>query len=72
MVGVPDPYRGETVKAFVSIREDYEGRVTPEELITFCQQRMAAYKYPRLLEIVPEIPKTETGKFLKQALRRQW
>ena len=71
VVGVPDPYRGETVKAFVSIREDYEGSVTSEELIAFCQQRMAAYKYPRLLEIVSEIPKTATGKFLKQVLRSQ-
>ncbi len=65
VVGVPDTYRGETVKAFVALREP----VTPEELIEFCRARMAAYKYPRLVEIVDEVPKTTTGKFLRRSLR---
>ena len=69
VIGVPDPYRGETVKAFVAIKEDFQDNVTPEELIDFCKNRMAAYKYPRILEIVPEIPKTTTGKFLRRKLR---
>jgi len=42
VVGVPDEYRGETVKAFVSLGDDYRGKFTPEELIDFCRQRMAA------------------------------
>ncbi len=71
VIGVPDPYRGETVKAFVALKDDFEGRVTPEELIDFCKKRMAAYKYPRILEITPEIPKTTTGKFLRRALREK-
>jgi long-chain acyl-CoA synthetase len=69
VIGVPDPYRGETVKAFVALKDDYQGRITPEELIEFCRARMAAYKYPRIVEIVPEIPKTTTGKFLRRKLR---
>jgi long-chain acyl-CoA synthetase len=69
VVGVPDPYRGETVKAFVALKEGKEGTVTPEEIIAFCKARMAAYKYPRQVEIVPEIPKTLTGKFLRRSLR---
>ncbi len=69
VVGVPDPYRGETVKAFVALKEGMEGSVTPEEIISFCKSRMAAYKYPRQVEIVPEIPKTLTGKFLRRVLR---
>jgi long-chain acyl-CoA synthetase len=69
VVGVPDPYRGETVKAFVALKEGMEGSVTPEEIISFCKSRMAAYKYPRRVEIVPEIPKTLTGKFLRRVLR---
>ena len=69
VVGVPDDYRGETVKAYISLREDYEGEVSPDEFIEFCKQRMAAYKYPRIVEIMPEIPKTLTGKFLKRVLR---
>jgi long-chain acyl-CoA synthetase len=67
VVGVPDPYRGETVKAFVSLKA---GRTaTPEELIAYCQQKLAAYKYPRQLEILAEIPKTVTGKILRRELR---
>jgi len=69
VVGVPDEYRGETVKAFVALKEENEGTVTPEEIISFCKERMAAYKYPRQVEIVPEIPKTPTGKFLRRTLR---
>lgn len=71
VVGVPDPYRGETVKAFVALKPGMEGSVSAEELITFCKERMAAYKYPRQVEIVPEIPKTLTGKFLRRTLREK-
>jgi long-chain acyl-CoA synthetase len=69
VVGVPDAYRGETVKAFVALKAEYEGRVSPDELVAFCRHRMAAYKYPRQVEILPELPKTATGKFLRRALR---
>ncbi len=67
VVGVPDEYRGETVKAFVSLRPGTSA--TPEELITHCKARMAAYKYPREVEIMDDIPKTATGKLLRRALR---
>jgi long-chain acyl-CoA synthetase len=67
VVGVPDEYRGETVKAFVSLRP---GRTADEaELIAFCRARMAAYKYPRQVEFLDEIPKTVTGKLLRRELR---
>jgi long-chain acyl-CoA synthetase len=69
VVGVPDPYRGETVKAFVSFKAGQSAE--PEELIAFCKERMAAYKYPRQVEIVDEIPKTVTGKVLRRELRNQ-
>jgi long-chain acyl-CoA synthetase len=72
VVGVPDPYRGETVKAFVAIKEGMENRVSPEEIMAFCKERMAAYKYPRQVEIVSEIPKTLTGKFLRRTLREKY
>jgi len=71
VVGVPDPYRGETVKAFVALREEFKGRLSPEEIIAFCKERMAAYKYPRAVEFVEEVPKTLTGKFLRRALREK-
>jgi long-chain acyl-CoA synthetase len=67
VIGVPDEYRGETVKAFVSLRP---GRTADEaELIAFCKARMAAYKYPRQVEFLDEIPKTVTGKLLRRELR---
>ena len=67
VVGVPDEYRGETVKAFVSLKE---GRsADADELMAFCKERMAAYKYPRQVEILDEIPKTATGKILRRELR---
>jgi long-chain acyl-CoA synthetase len=67
VVGLPDPYRGETVKAYVSLREGFS--MEPQELIDFCRLRMAAYKYPREVEIVDVIPKTATGKILRRSLR---
>ncbi|MEA2383895.1 MAG: long-chain acyl-CoA synthetase [Solirubrobacteraceae bacterium] len=67
VVGVPDEYRGETVKAFVSLKD---GESADEgELIAFCKERMAAYKYPRQVEIIAEVPKTATGKILRRELR---
>ena len=71
VVGVPDLYRGETVKAFVTLTESYKGKTTPEELIEFCRDKMAAYKRPRVIEIIPEIPKTVSGKMLRRQLREE-
>jgi long-chain acyl-CoA synthetase len=71
VVGEPDPYRGETVKAFVALKEGMAASVTPEDIILFCKARMAAYKYPRKMEFVAEIPKTLTGKFLRRELREK-
>lgn len=68
VVGVADPYRGETVKAFVALKQGVTG-VTPQDLIDFCKQNMAAYKYPRLVELLDELPKTVTGKILRRELR---
>jgi len=67
VVGVPDEYRGETVKAFVSVRPGLE--VTEQELIDYCRSNMAAYKYPRSVEFIDELPKTTTGKILRRELR---
>ncbi len=67
VIGVPDEYRGETVKAFVSLKPGTSA--APEEIIEFCKSKIAAYKYPRQVEIVDEVPKTVTGKFLRRVLR---
>lgn len=67
VVGVPDPYRGETVRAYVSLRPGTS--VEPGELGTYCKERLAAYKYPREVEILAELPKTASGKILRRELR---
>jgi long-chain acyl-CoA synthetase len=66
VVGVPDPYRGETVKAFIVLKEG--GQATAEEIEAFCRQHLAAYKVPRLVEFRSELPKTIVGKVLRRLL----
>jgi long-chain acyl-CoA synthetase len=67
VVGVPDAYRGETVKAYVSLKPGHT--TAPAELVAFCRERLAAYKYPREVELLDELPKTATGKILRRDLR---
>ncbi|MFC6130978.1 class I adenylate-forming enzyme family protein [Streptomyces spororaveus] len=67
VVGVPDAYRGESVKAYVSLRPGTS--VEPAELAAHCAERIAAYKYPRQVEILPVLPKTTSGKILRRELR---
>uniref|UniRef100_A0A7C3MAY6 Long-chain fatty acid--CoA ligase n=1 Tax=Archaeoglobus fulgidus TaxID=2234 RepID=A0A7C3MAY6_ARCFL len=69
VVGVPDPYRGETVKAFIVLKPEYKGKVTEQEIIQFCKERLAAYKVPRLVEFRDELPKSAVGKILRRILR---
>ncbi|GAA0671738.1 hypothetical protein GCM10010193_25010 [Kitasatospora atroaurantiaca] len=69
VVGVPDTYRGETVKAYVSLRPGTDP--DPQELLAYCKERMAAYKYPREIEVLDELPKTVSGKILRRELRSQ-
>lgn len=67
VIGVPDPYRGETVKAFIVPRAGEE--LDEEEIIGFCRERLAAYKVPRLIEFRDSLPKSAVGKVLKRELR---
>ncbi|HWM40699.1 MAG TPA: AMP-binding protein [Streptomyces sp.] len=67
VVGVSDAYRGESVKAYVSLRPD--APAGPAELISHCKERLAAYKYPREIEILTDLPKTTSGKILRRELR---
>jgi acyl-CoA synthetase (AMP-forming)/AMP-acid ligase II len=69
VIGVPDPHRGENIKAFIILRPQYKGQVTDKEMIAWAKNKMAAYKYPRIVEFVDELPKTGSGKILKRALR---
>lgn len=69
VIGVPDPYRGETVKAFIVPRAGEE--LNKEEIIAFCRERLAAYKVPKLIEFRDSLPKTAVGKILKRELREE-
>ncbi len=67
VVGIPNGYRSETVKAYISLRPGADE--DPDALAAYCKERLAAYKYPRHVEILPELPKTASGKILRRELR---
>jgi long-chain acyl-CoA synthetase len=67
VVGVPHQSHGEEVKAFIIRKQG--ARITEEELIGWCKENMAAYKYPRLIEFRDSLPMTATGKILKRELK---
>jgi long-chain acyl-CoA synthetase len=66
VAGVPDAYRGETVKAYVVLRPGETA--TADEIIAFCAERLAPYKVPKQVEFRSELPKTQVGKFLRRVL----
>jgi long-chain acyl-CoA synthetase len=68
VIGIPDPYRGETVKAFVVLKPGQEA--TEDELRTFCRSQLTAYKVPTSIEFRPELPKSGVGKVLRKMLRQ--
>jgi long-chain acyl-CoA synthetase len=71
VVGVLDKRLGEEVKAYVSLKEDGSSRPSEDDLRAFCKERLAASKYPRLYEILADLPKGSTGKILRKDLRAQ-
>jgi len=68
VIGVPHSSHGEEVKAVIARRPGHES-ATAEEIIDFCRQHLAAYKYPRIVEFRAALPKGPTGKILKRELR---
>ncbi|GLV47568.1 long-chain-fatty-acid--CoA ligase [Thermus sp. LT1-2-5] len=71
VVGVPDPYRGETVAAFLVLKPEYRGKVTEKDIEAFCRKHLAAYKVPRILEFRESLPKSSVGKILKRELTKE-
>jgi long-chain acyl-CoA synthetase len=69
VVGVPHERYGEEIRAVVSLKPNCT--TTAEQIIDYCRERVSAYKYPRLVEILDDLPKGPTGKILKRALRGQ-
>jgi long-chain acyl-CoA synthetase len=68
VLGIPDDYRGEVVKACVVLKEEHRGRVTGEELRQFCRERLTPYKTPRVVELRAELPMTASGKLRREQL----
>ena len=69
VLGVPDPYRGETVKAFVVLKPGQ--KATADEVIEFCRQNLARFKVPTQVEFRQELPKSHVGKVLRKILREE-
>ncbi|NME06954.1 AMP-binding protein [Psychrobacillus sp. BL-248-WT-3] len=69
VIGVPDPVRGESVKAFIVLEEGVQS--TEEEITEWAKERMSAYKYPREVEFINELPKTSSGKILRRLLKKE-
>ena len=65
--GVPDPVKGEAVHAAIVLKEN--AAATPEQIMDFCRTNMAAYRVPRKVVVVDQLPKSATGKILKRILR---
>ncbi len=68
-IGVPDPYRGETVKAIIVLKDGQQA--SEEDILAHCRKNLAAYKVPRIIEFRTELPKTNVGKILRRALREE-
>ena len=66
VVGVPDEYRGETVKAYLVLKEGHQ--VTAEEITSFCRKHLAPFKVPKQVEFRDDLPKTMVGKILRRVL----
>ena len=71
VVATPDPRVGEEVKAYIVLRPEYKGKITPEEIKEWCRQHMSAYEYPRIIEFVDSLPKSGSGKILWRVLQER-
>ena len=66
-IGVPDPYRGETVKSFVVLKPGE--KLNEEEIVGYCRDRLAAYKVPKKIEFLESLPKSAIGKILRREIK---
>lgn len=71
VIGVPDPEAGENIKAFIALKPECRGKITPEELKEWAKQRLGLLEYPRIIEFRDELPKSLAGKILRRVLREE-
>ena len=68
VIGVDDAYRGETPKAFIILKPEYENKIKASEILEWCKENMSAYKRPRFVEFRQELPRSAAGKLLRRIL----
>ncbi|MBA4423819.1 MAG: AMP-dependent synthetase, partial [Syntrophus sp. (in: bacteria)] len=71
VVGVPDPAVGNLIKAYVVLEGEARGKISEEEIICFCKEKLAHYKVPKIVEFRGELPKTDVGKVSRRELREE-
>ena len=71
VVGVPDPRVGQLIKAYVVLQSEARGKISEEDVVAFCREKMAHYKVPKIVEFRGELPKTDVGKVSRRELREE-
>ena len=71
VIGIKDDKGEESIKAFVSLKPAYKGKVTVKDIQDWCKENIAGYKWPRVIEIIDEVPTTNVGKVLRRKLRER-
>lgn len=69
--GIPDPEKGEEIVAYIILKQEYKGKINEEDIINFAKENMAAYKYPRIVKFVRNLPKSAVGKVLRRIIREK-
>jgi len=71
VVGVPDQKSGELIKAVVVLENDARGKLTEEDIVKYCEEKLSHFKIPKIVEFRGEIPKTDVGKVSRRELREE-
>jgi fatty-acyl-CoA synthase len=71
IISTRDAYRGESVKAIVVLRAAAKGSTSEQDIIDWCKDNMAAYKYPRVVQFVDALPKSGSGKVMWRAMQEE-